>query len=80
MAKKEKLTSIRPLVLSTQLSSEESGSQSGCDGDDFSTLGLQDGAKDSTYNEDINFVQSMDEELDHVCGDSASLSGLTKVC
>ena len=74
------MTSIKPLVLPKQLSSEESGSKSGCDGDDFSRLGLQDGARDSTNNEYMNFVQSMDVELDHVCADSASLSGLTKIC
>ena len=68
------------LVLPTQLSSEDSGSESGCDGDDFSTGGIQDGAKESTNIGDKNFVQSMDEELECVCGDSASLSGLTKVC
>ena len=78
--KKEKLTSIRPLVLPTQLSSKESRSKSECDEDDFSTLELRHGSKDSAYNEDMYVVQSMDGELDHECGDSASLNGLTKVC
>ncbi len=80
MTKKAKLTSIRLLVLPTQLSSKESGSKSGCDGDDFSTVGLQDRAIESTNIGDEIFMRSMDEELDCVCGDSSSLSGLTKVC
>ena len=80
MTKKAKSTSVRLLVLPTQLSSKESGSESGCDEDDFSTVGLQDGAKESTNIGDKNFVQSMDEDQERVCGDSASLSGLTKVC
>ena len=78
--KKEKLTSIRPLVLPTQLSSKKSGTETECDGDDFSTLELGHGSKDRPYNEDVYVVQSIDEELDYVCGDSTSLNGLTKVC
>ena len=58
-----------------QLSSEESGSESEYDGDDFSTLELHHGSKDSPYNEDMygqSVVQPMVGELDHVCGDSVS--------
>ena len=81
--KKEKLTSIRPLVLSTQLSSEESWSDSKYDEDEFSTLELSHGSNDSHYNDDMygqSVVQPSDGELDCVCGDSASLNGLKNVC
>ena len=61
-----------PLVLPIELSTKESGSKSECDGDDFSTLELCHGSKDSPNNEDMYVVQSMDGELDHVCGDSVS--------
>ncbi len=52
MTHKEELTRIELLLLPTQLSSKEPGSESKDDDDEFSTLEFQYGLKDGHYNED----------------------------
>ena len=70
------------MILTTQISNEESESKLEYDDDEVSTLELCHGSKDSYYNEVINgqsIKHPSDGELEHACGESASLNGLTKV-